>query len=257
MPFHLGPKARAAGFRLSDHVTIGSTSSEAMARAREGDPGKLWVVAASQSEGRGRRGRAWETPAGNLAASLLLVTPGAASPTLGFAAGLAVEAAIRSLPTELPPISLKWPNDVLIGGAKVAGILLEAARMDADRTAIVVGIGVNVRHAPSGLPYPATSLAAGDSPLTAEAVFAALSDAWVEQERLWNAGRGFGLIRDRWIERAAGVGAPIEVRVGGDTVRGTFETIDSDGHLVVRAVDGSAQTIAAGDVHFGAAATVR
>src|SRR5689334_10530714 len=98
MTFSLGPKARAAGYRLAAFDTIGSTSTEALRRAAEGDPGRLWVVARAQTAGHGRRGRAWQTPEGNLAASLLLSQPaGSASAKLGFAAGLALEAAIRSL----------------------------------------------------------------------------------------------------------------------------------------------------------------
>jgi BirA family biotin operon repressor/biotin-[acetyl-CoA-carboxylase] ligase len=260
MGFSLGPKALAAGYRLAAYETIGSTSSEAMERARAGDPGRLWVAASAQTEGRGRRGRSWETASGNLAASLLLVLPpDAAAPTLGFAAGLALEKAIRVAAGDRigPELRLKWPNDVLLGDGKVAGILLEAASLDARSIAVVIGIGINVCRAPSGLPYPAKSLASVVPDIGADDLFGALSDAWVDQERIWNAGRGFGSIRDRWIERAAGLGSPIEVSVGADTIRGTFETIDDGGRLVVRAADGSAQTIAAGDVHFGAAATVR
>src|SRR5689334_19763843 len=97
MAFALGPKARAAGYRLAAYDAIGSTSTEAFAWATLGDAGKLWVVAREQTAGHGRRGRAWQTPAGNLAASLLIVRPAqsAASATLGFCAGLALETAIR------------------------------------------------------------------------------------------------------------------------------------------------------------------
>jgi BirA family biotin operon repressor/biotin-[acetyl-CoA-carboxylase] ligase len=152
-------------------------------------------------------------------------------------------------------VRLKWPNDVLIDGAKVAGILLEAVTLADGASAVVIGIGINVRHAPDGLPYPATSLAACGADLDAETLFAALADAWVEQERIWNAGRGFGAIRARWLEHAAGLGAPIAVRVGEEVFRGTFETIDEEGRLIVRTRDGAARPIAAGEVHFGAVAT--
>jgi BirA family biotin operon repressor/biotin-[acetyl-CoA-carboxylase] ligase len=271
MAFALGPAATAGGYRLAAYATIGSTSSEALSRARAGDPGRLWVAAREQTSGHGRRGRAWQTQSGNLAASLLLRLPGfeTASATLGFAAGLALESAIRACAPDVAlslalddaggpraRLRLKWPNDVLVDGAKVAGILLEAVTMPGAANSVVIGIGVNVLHAPEGVPYPATSLSACGAKVTAEELFTALAEAWVEHEIVWDGGRGFGAIRRRWLERATGLGAPIAVRLGDDVLRGTFETIDADGRLVVRAADGSARTIAAGDVHFGAAATV-
>jgi len=255
MGFALGSKAIARGYRLAAYDTIGSTSSEAMERGRAGDAGRLWVVATEQTAGHGRRGRPWQTPGGNLAASLLLSLPkgSAQAATLGFAAGLAVTEAI-SVGCE-DSLRLKWPNDVLIDGAKVAGILLEAVTLATGRSIVVIGIGVNVRHAPEGVPYPATSLAACGSHATPGSLFEALSDSWVEQEVLWDHGRGFSAIRDRWLGSAAGLGAPIAVKMGESVFRGTFETIDSDGRLVVRSGDGSATTISAGEVHFGAAGT--
>lgn len=270
MAWRLGQKALASGYRLQAFETIGSTNREALDRARAGDAGRLWIVAGAQTAGRGRRGRAWQTPPGNLAASLLLMQPpGEAAPaTLGFAAGLALECAIRACAPGLAismaadgaedscvRVRLKWPNDVLVDGAKVAGILLEANTGAGSPNCVVVGIGVNVLHAPEGLPYPATSLSACGGDVTAERLFEELSDAWVEQQELWQHGRGFPAIRERWLERAAGIGAPVAVRVGEDILRGTFETIDEEGRLVVREADGSARRISAGEVHFGVTAT--
>jgi BirA family biotin operon repressor/biotin-[acetyl-CoA-carboxylase] ligase len=119
----------------------------------------------------------------------------------------------------------------------------------------VIGMGINVRHAPEGIPYPVTSLFNIGSAVSADTLFSALSDAWVEQETLWNEGRGFTSIRDNWLRRAAGLGAPIAVRTDGDLLRGTFETIDDEGRLIVRDRSGSVTAISAGDVHFGVAAT--
>jgi BirA family transcriptional regulator, biotin operon repressor / biotin---[acetyl-CoA-carboxylase] ligase len=270
MAFELGPKARAAGYRLAQYETITSTSTEALAWASLGDPGRLWVVAKEQTAGHGRRGRPWQTPAGNLAATLLMVEhkrqPNAA--TLGFVAGLALEKAIRltspSVGVKLGldgasnsagRLALKWPNDVLFDGAKVAGILLEAVTVSDNQHSLVIGIGVNVRHAPQGVSYPTTSLFEQGSEMGPEELFTALAEAWVEQEAVWNNGRGFSAIRDLWLERAAGLGAPIAVKSGEDIFRGTFETIDDEGRLIVRALDGSSRAISAGDVHFGVAAT--
>jgi BirA family transcriptional regulator, biotin operon repressor / biotin---[acetyl-CoA-carboxylase] ligase len=271
MAFALGPKAHAAGYRLATYESVGSTSVEALAWARLGDPGKLWVVAKAQTSGHGRRGRAWQTPVGNLAASLMMRESdlGSAAATLGFAVGLALESAIsavaRAIPEAAPSgdtsrqerLGLKWPNDVLCDGAKVAGILLEAVTMAGSPSSVVIGIGVNVLRAPEGIPYPATSLAACGIAMTAETLFEALGEAWVEQVAAWNAGLGFADIRDRWLQHAVGVGGPISVKVGDDVVSGTFETIDLEGRLIVRAGDGTARPISAGEVHFGTAASAR
>jgi BirA family biotin operon repressor/biotin-[acetyl-CoA-carboxylase] ligase len=258
MPFALGPVAEAAGYRLIAHETIDSTSSEAIRLALDGDPGRLWIVAGEQSNGHGRRGRAWLSPNGNLAASLLMPVgrQGAATATLGFAAGLALDAAVCAVAPELAgKVNLKWPNDVLIDGAKVGGILLEAVSPPDAPDGVVIGIGVNTRHAPEGLPYPATSLAEHGSEVEAETLFAALAEAWVEQESLWNAGRGFPAVRERWLTRAAGLGAPVSVRLGAERISGTFETIDHEGRLVVRLPAGTARSISAGDVYFGNASS--
>lgn len=270
MAFNLSPIAVESGYRLAAYDAIGSTSTEALERAKAGDSGRLWVVAREQTAGHGRRGRAWSTPPGNLAASLLLRLDSAASQTatLGFAAGLALSEAIRSSApgiafhialddADAAPqrVRLKWPNDVLVDGAKVAGILLQAST-SATNSSVVIGVGVNVVSAPVGLPYPATSLTECGAGLTAERLFEALSASWVEMAALWDEGRGFNEIRHRWLERAAGLGAPMAVSAGGAVCRGLFETIDAEGRLVIRGSDGSAHHITAGDVHFGAVATV-
>jgi len=270
MTFTLGPVAHAAGYRMIAHATIGSTSAEAMRLAREGDPGRLWIVAREQSAGHGRRGRPRQTPAGNLAPSLLMpVSDGCANTaTLGFAAGLALDAAIRATAPGVgvkvaldeagegqDRLRLKWPNDVLVDGAKVAGILLEAVSGTEHPRAVIVGIGVNVRHAPEGVPYPATSLAACGTEVTPDALFTALADAWVEEVGLWESPGGFSTLRDHWLARAAGLGRPIAVRMGEEVFRGTFETIDEEGRLMVRTADGAVRPISAGDVHFGVVAS--
>lgn len=274
--FSLGPRAQALGYRLTGFDSTGSTNTEAMQAARAGDPGRHWFAALQQSAGRGRRGRAWVTPRGNLAASLLLVPD--ADPTLsaslGFVAGVALNLALSQvLPgaqvrfgidgadgasAGLPVrIALKWPNDVLADGAKLCGILLEAERLPDGRTAIVIGIGVNIVAAPEGLPYPATSLADLGVALDAQTLFAALSDAWVDIHTLWDQGRGIAGVLDLWRQSAAGIGAPVAVNRNGDIVRGIFETIDDAGRLIVRADDDSRIAITAGDVHFGGMATAR
>jgi BirA family biotin operon repressor/biotin-[acetyl-CoA-carboxylase] ligase len=266
MTFSLGPRAASAGYRLAAFESIGSTNAEAMARARDGERGPMWFVTSEQTAGRGRRHRPWIAPRGNLASSILEVidvSPSVAA-TLGFAAGLALETALRRVSIEASlrsagsddmKFSLKWPNDVLAGRKKLAGILLEAEAVADDRLAVVVGIGTNVVAAPEGTPTPATSLAALGVNIGAEELFGALSDAWAEFRGIWDNGRGFGEIRRLWLERAAGLGQPVAIHTGGSTVEGTFDTIDGSGCLIVRTSDGKRVPIAAGDVYFGSAAS--
>ncbi|ODT71712.1 MAG: biotin--[acetyl-CoA-carboxylase] ligase [Pelagibacterium sp. SCN 63-23] len=272
--FALGAKAKAAGYRLAGFDEIGSTNSEALAAAAAGDPGGIWFAARHQTSGRGRRGRQWHSVPGNLAASLLIVpdtTPELIA-TLGFVAGVALN---RGLSAVLPHgtfrigidgadgadgrsrIALKWPNDVLADGAKLSGILLEAGRTPDGRSAIVIGCGVNVVAAPEGTPYPATSLSTLGVERSAEQVFEALSDAWVEVFSLWDDGRGVSSVLELWRGSAAGIGAPVAVQQDGVVRRGIFETIDSAGRLIIRDDDGSRHPITAGDVHFGATASAR
>ena len=266
MTFSLGPRAASAGYRLAAFESIGSTNAEAMACARDGERGPMWFVTSEQTAGRGRRHRPWIAPRGNLASSILEVidvSPSVAA-TLGFAAGLALETALRTVSIEASlrsagsddmKFSLKWPNDVLAGRQKLAGILLEAEAVADDRLAVVVGIGTNVVAAPEGTPTPATSLAALGVNIGAEELFGALSDAWTEFRGIWDNGRGFGEIRRLWLERAAGLGQPVAIHTGASTVEGIFDTIDASGCLIVRTSDGKRVPVAAGDVYFGSAAS--
>jgi BirA family biotin operon repressor/biotin-[acetyl-CoA-carboxylase] ligase len=214
-------------------------------------------------------------PVGNLAASLLLLLPNqpGVAATLGFVAGLALDEAVRGIVPELAHrvtldgfsgagaerdrLRLKWPNDVLLDGGKLSGILLEAEPMPDGRLAVVIGIGVNVVAAPDGLPYPASSLSALGVGIDAPRVFEALSDSWTSVVRVWNEGRGFESVRRLWLERAAGLGETVSVRIGEAVHSGVFETIDGDGRLVLRSPQGLVRTIAAGEVHFGSVATSR
>ena len=274
--FSLGPKARAAGYRLRGFDSIGSTNAEAIAAASAGDPGGIWFAARQQTAGKGRRGRPWQSPHGNLAATLLIVPDAdpTLAATLGFVAGVALNQALSAvLPSGLvrigidgadgmsekgpSRIALKWPNDVLADGAKLAGILLEAQKRDDGRHAVAIGLGINVVAAPTGLPYPATSLTELGVTQTAETVFEALSDAWVDVFGLWNDGRGVDDVLKQWRASAAGIGAPVAVNQNGDVLRGIFETIDAAGRLIVRADDDRRIAITAGDVHFGATASAR
>lgn len=267
MTFSLGSRAASAGYRLAAFDQIGSTNAEAMLRAREGERGPMWFATSEQTAGRGRRQRAWIAPRGNLASSILEVmdVPPAVAATLGFAAGLSLEAALQKVSVEAAlrsggsddlKFSLKWPNDLLAGRKKLAGILLEAEAVEGNLLAVVVGIGTNVVAAPEGTPTPAISLAALGVQIGAEELFGALSEAWVEFRGIWDNGRGFAEIRRLWLARAAGLGEKVAIQTGNTTLEGTFDTIDDAGCLIVRTADGKCMPVAAGEVYFGAAASV-
>jgi BirA family transcriptional regulator, biotin operon repressor / biotin---[acetyl-CoA-carboxylase] ligase len=267
MPFTLGHRAASAGYRLAAFDQIGSTNAEAMARARDGERGPMWFVTTEQTAGRGRRQRAWIAPRGNLASSILEVidvSPAVAA-TLGFAAALSLEAALQKVSVEAAlraggadalKFALKWPNDVLAGDKKLAGILLEAEAVAGGGLAVVVGIGTNVVAAPEGTPTPATSLAALGVQIGAEELFAALADAWVEFRGIWANGRGFAEIRRLWLERAARLGEKVAIQTGISAIEGTFDTIDETGCMIVRLADGRRVPVSAGEVYFGNAASV-
>jgi BirA family biotin operon repressor/biotin-[acetyl-CoA-carboxylase] ligase len=266
MTFTLGPRAISAGYRLVAFDSIGSTNAEALSHARRGERGPTWFVTSEQTAGRGRRQRAWIAPRGNLASSVLetLDTTPAAAATLGFAAALALEVALSRVSrrsgraeAELGKIkfALKWPNDVLAGGEKLAGILLEAEAIPDDRLAVVAGIGTNIVAAPEGTPTPATSLLRLGIEINAEDLFAALSDSWVEVYGIWDRGRGFHEIRRMWLAKAAGLGQPVAVHTGSADITGTFDTIDGTGCMIVRTSSGDLVPISAGDVYFGSAAS--
>lgn len=266
MGFALGPRALKAGYRLATFDRIGSTNAEALERARAGEREPTWFVTSEQTAGRGRRQRVWIAPRGNLASSILEVTDvaPATAATLGFAAGLAIDSALQKVSVEAAlragggehlNFSLKWPNDVLAGDKKLVGILLEAEAVTGGRLAVVVGIGTNVVGAPEGTPTPATSLRALGVDISAEELFTALSDGWAEFRGIWDGGRGFGEIRRLWLARATGLGKTVAIKSGGSTIEGTFETIDEQGCMIVRTLQGQRVAITAGDVYFGSAAS--
>jgi len=256
MAFALGPQAEQAGYRLAGYDSIGSTNSEALRRSRAGERGPLWIAAREQTQGRGRRGRTWSTEDGNLAASLLMTVnvPLPVAATLGFVAALALQRAIADC-TQGLSITLKWPNDILASGRKLAGILLESESIDGEAV-VVVGMGVNVVSAPEDTPFPAVSLAALGQTASAEHIFAELSDAWAGLCTQWDHGRGFDAVRAQWLAQAAGLGKEISVRTGDTLLQGIFETLDEQGRLVLHDIEGRRMTVTAGDVYFGTAATL-
>lgn len=248
-----------SGYRLAFHPSIDSTNAEALRLAAGGEQGGLWIWAATQDAGRGRAGRSWTSPAGNLHASLLLRprVPLATALQLSLLAGVAAHDAVSALAAGagVPAIlRLKWPNDILLDGAKLGGILLESrAGAAADAAAVVIGTGLNLARAPGDLARPVASLAdAGIDALPAQA-FAALAWAMAEWLAHWHEGAGFEFIRAAWLERAQPIGGPISVRLGAELVSGTFLGIDEIGALRLATTSGE-RRITAGDVSIGAEA---
>ncbi|HMH65036.1 MAG TPA: biotin--[acetyl-CoA-carboxylase] ligase [Rhizomicrobium sp.] len=233
------------GYAKIQHAELDSTNSEARRLAEAGEQGPVWIVAERQSAGRGRRGRVWETASGNLAATLLLrpEAPAAIIGQLSFAAALAAaETAAHFAPDTA--ITVKWPNDVLADGRKLAGLLLESAP-----GWLAIGIGINLASHPEGTEFPATSLAdlniAVPSPDEALTVLAARFAHWYTA---W-MNEGFETVRAAWLARAGGLGLPIRARLPHEIRTGVFEGIDAAGALLLNE-QGRVSAIAAGEVFF-------
>jgi BirA family biotin operon repressor/biotin-[acetyl-CoA-carboxylase] ligase len=239
-----------AGVRHIAFEALGSTNAEALARARAGARGPLWITAQSQSTGRGRRGSQWASPPGNLYATLLLTEPSPAelAPQLSFVAALALHDAIAGCAPQLgPALKVKWPNDLLVAQAKVAGILIEGEGESV--FSVAIGVGVNCISHPSNTAYPATDLAAAGSSVAPDVLFTGLSAAMQQRLAQWNHGQGFAAIRAGWLERAAGLGEILRVRLPERELSGRFRGLDESGRLLLEQ-GGSVSAVTAGEV-FG------
>lgn len=228
---------------------VGSTNAEALSRAVSGEQRDFWIVAERQTAGRGRSGRAWQSPPGNLYATRLLWTacPARVLPQLSLVAGVAVIDAIRQCMGPVAGLRLKWPNDILVGGAKVGGILIESTTVGS-RIAAAIGIGLNLARVPDGVDQAITSLADhGAAPVSTrmqEALDACLAASLAQ----WQDGQGWPYIRSAWLARAGQVGEPIRVH-SSDVVRdGYFAGIDDDGALLMTDSTGEYSRYTFGDV---------
>ncbi len=245
--------ADGRSWRVERFAVLPSTNDAALDRARAGDPGQLWIVADRQTSGRGRRGRVWVSETGNLYASALLIDP--CEPMhLAELPFVAVTAARRAVAAHVARgserVKIKWPNDLLVDGRKVAGILLESTKVPDGRTAVAVGIGINCKEAPAATETPATSLLASGCSVLPEMLFDDLAEALARMLATWEGGIGFGAVRSDWLGHAVGLGGPIRVRRVDGEEHGIFEAIDTAGRLVLRTADGGRRTISAGDVFF-------
>ena len=236
------------GWRIVRLSAIDSTNEEARRRALAGGAGRLWIVADEQTAGRGRRGRAWISPKGNLHASALMIDPCrlAVAAQIGFVAGVALARAARDVgATE---VGLKWPNDLMSCGAKCAGILVEGVGLGSGRAACVVGIGVNCAHTPKGLGYATSCLTrVGGQAVSPGELFESLVQRFDEALDAWRAGEAFDRIRAAWLDCAVGLGERIAIQNGAGQREGVFDGIDGAGRLLMRTEYGL-DTIEAADL---------
>ncbi len=228
---------------------VGSTNDEGRRLALEGAPHGSLITATRQTAGRGRRGRHWESLAGNLHLSLILrpEVPLSQAAELGFVAALAiVEALSRLLPNQR--FSCKWPNDVLMDGKKLAGLLLET---DGERRPafIILGVGINVTHPPHEARYPATALVEAGYGERAENVLELFREAFFARYALWEA-QGFAPIRETWLSRAHKIGEPMRIDLGQEIVEGKFAGLDGEGALLLTTLL-ETRRILTGDVLWG------
>ena len=240
----------ASTYRLVRYETVGSTNDEAKRLARDAAQEGTLVWAREQTAGRGRHGHVWVSPPGNLYASLLLrpSCPVDQAAQLGFVAALGVGDALAAIFSRLEGLTYKWPNDVLVGGRKLAGILLESELGEGEVLRfVVVGVGINLASSPGNAEFPATSIVEQGlgqvSPALALEEFARHFQAWVGR---WYE-EGFAPIRKAWRARAAALGEPIRVRLEPATLHGRFIDIDQHGALLLESA-GELRRVAAGEV---------
>jgi BirA family biotin operon repressor/biotin-[acetyl-CoA-carboxylase] ligase len=237
-------------FRIQKLAVTPSTNDDAKAAARHGEGAGLVIWALRQTAGRGRRGRSWESPEGNLYASILLrpACDTRRAPLYGFAAALAVHDLVQGHAPRAA-VTLKWPNDVLADGKKISGILPETEEANGRIDWLVLGIGLNVEHAPAGALYPVATLRAiggnAELPQLLDELLAALARRTAVLEK-----EGAAALLAAW--QAHAHKGPLSVRLPDDTaLAGEFDGLDDCGGLILRTSDGSRRTINAGDAYFG------
>lgn len=238
--------------RLIVHDVVDSTQDEARRLLAAGETGPVWIMARVQTAGRGRAGRRWHSPPGNLHLSLLM-HPGVEPrrwPELSLLAALAAHKALARLCVRAgrsdvrEALRLKWPNDVLLNGRKLAGIVLESVD-----DAVIIGFGVNLTHAPpdDAVRWPATALRDAAVTVTPEEAASALSDTFHRWHEVWRD-FGFANTRQAWLKRAWGLGEQLFMRVGDEPITGTFADIAEDGALILRLPGGATRRVLSGEV---------
>lgn len=241
--------SRQRGWRLVIHDTLRSTSDYCRARALAGEPEGLAVLARRQTAGRGTNGRVWQSPLGNLHVSVLLrpVEPARTASQWSLLAGVALADALGRWLPQPRALTLKWPNDALLDGRKLAGILTESVTApDGTLAFLIIGIGVNLAAAPALPDRPTAALADVTTPPVPEVFARALLDH-LDRWRDVRARDGFAPVRAAWLARGPGEGAPVLLRLGAMTRSGAFAGLGADGSLLL-AAEGRVQAFAAGEV---------
>ncbi len=239
------------GYAHRHFDVIDSTNDEARRLAMSGDAGPVWITAGEQTAGRGRRGREWVSPKGNLMSTLLINPhrPAAECAQLSFVSAIASADTVAHF-APLAEVKVKWPNDVLANRGKISGILLESASAGGEPYFLAIGIGINLAQFPPETEFPATSLAAvGATVPSVEAALTQLAAHFAKWYNVW-CGQGFSPIREAWLARAANLGMRIRARLTNEERSGMFEGIDETGALLLRETAGRARVIAAGEVFF-------
>lgn len=234
---------------------VGSTNTVCAEHFASGDAGQLWITARRQLAGKARRGRAWVSEPGNLYASLLLIDPAPQERLVGLplVVSLALHhALLDALPALGKRLAIKWPNDLLLDGKKLSGILMEAHYDSATkRSGIVIGCGINCTHFPDSPFYPATSLSAEGFLLEPADLFAHFANTMASTLALWDHGNGLEAIRTAWLARAKGRGETITARFDDHSITGRFADLDENGYLLLEDDTGGLRQISAADIFFG------
>jgi len=242
----------AGQYRHLHRESVGSTNSDLVEFAKQGDPGNLWLTAGEQLQGKGSRGRGWVSVTGNLYASLLLVEP---SPTrsfheLTFVAAVAARNALHRASQATGVFQVKWPNDIMCNGKKCAGILLESGQVS-KVPYVIIGMGINIGSFPKDTTHKATSLQNERIEIIPEEVFSILATEMASTIRQWSRGAGFHMILDAWREHSFGLGEAISIKLPkGEVQTGRFASIDDKGYMLLERDDGALAKISTADVFF-------
>ncbi|WP_180753563.1 biotin--[acetyl-CoA-carboxylase] ligase [Bartonella tribocorum] len=262
MVYILSDFTQKQGYTIESYESIDSTNLIAQQKAQTGHQGYLWIVAQEQLQGRARRGRTWSSPKGNLYSSLLLIDDIVyqTAAQIGFVAGVSVVEAIKQFIKDEKQtndiVSLKWPNDILLRGAKSSGILLEIFKLPSQQYALVIGIGINVKYNYENAPYPTSSLQDIGLHIEAEQLFTVLTESFSRNYLLWKQSKGREIIRNKWLLYSAHLGKHVKVVNDEKIIEGIFDGLDRDFNGIIKQKNDQRTIITAGDVHFGSAASV-
>ncbi|CBI76411.1 birA bifunctional protein [Bartonella clarridgeiae 73] len=257
MVYVLSDFAQKQGYDIEAYESVDSTNLVAQQKAHAGHHGYLWIVANEQTQGRARRGRIWSSPKGNLYSSLLLIDDiiHQTAAQLSFVAGVSMVEAIKQFIKNEKQInnlvSLKWPNDILLKGAKSCGILLELFKLTSQKYALVIGIGMNVEHHYEDAPYPTSSIKNIGLNVDRKQLFTVLTQYFAENYLLWKQSNGCDIISKKWLLYCSHVGQHIKVINDKRIIEGTFDGLDCNFNCIVKQTNGQQTIITSGDVHFG------